>query len=122
MTGSYVTLGLSILRYNKTVELFVFIKIFFSSRFVFIPLFLFCNLNPTNRVLTYVAFESDTVYIIIMLLFSISNGYVGSICMISGPQVVAPEEASTAANLMVACLGLGLGVGAFTSNFLTDLI
>ena len=29
MTGSYVTLGLSILRYNKTVELFVFIKIFF---------------------------------------------------------------------------------------------
>ena len=72
--------------------------------------------------LTYVAFESDTVYIIIMLLFSISNGYVGSICMISGPQVVAPEEASTAANLMVACLGLGLGVGAFTSNFLTDLI
>ena len=72
--------------------------------------------------LTYVAFESDTAYIIIMMLFSISNGYVGSICMISGPQVVAPEEASTAANLMVACLGLGLGVGAFTSNFLTGLI
>lgn len=104
MVGSYVTLGLSILR------------------FVFIPLFLFCNIRPLDRGLTYVAFESDTAYIIIMMLFSISNGYVGSICMISGPQVVAPEEASTAANLMVACLGLGLGVGAFTSNFLTDLI
>ena len=91
-------------------------------RFVFIPLFLYCNIRPTDRSITSVAFESDTAYIVIMMLFSISNGYVSSICMISGPQVVAGEEASTAANLMVACLGLGLGVGAFISNFLVKLI
>ena len=69
-----------------------------------------------------VLFESDTAYIIIMILFSMSNGYIGSICMISGPQMVAGEEASTAASLMVACLGLGLGVGAFLSNFFVQLI
>jgi len=102
--GSYVTLGLSILR------------------FVFIPLFLYCNIRPNDRSITSVAFESDTAYIVIMMLFSISNGYVSSICMISGPQMVAGEEASTAANLMVACLGLGLGLGAFISNFLAKLI
>ena len=67
--GSWITLALSILR------------------FVFLPLFLFCNVDPENRGLTSVLFESDTAYIIIMMLFSITNGYVGSICMISGPQV-----------------------------------
>ena len=91
-------------------------------RFVFIPLFLYCNIRPDDRNLTSVAFESDTAYIIIMMLFSVSNGYVSSICMISGPQMVTGEEAGTAANLMVACLGLGLGVGAFLSNFFAMLI
>ena len=86
-------------------------------RFVFLPLFLFCNIRPEGRALTWVAFESDTAYIVIMMLFSISNGYVGSICMMSGPQLVKGEEALTAANMMVACLGLGLGLGSFLSNF-----
>jgi len=102
--GSYLTLLLSILR------------------FVFLPLFLFCNIRPTERGLTDVYFESDTAYIIIMLLFSVSNGYIGSICMISGPQTVKGEEAGTAASLMVAMLGIGLGLGAFLSNFFVKLI
>lgn len=102
--GSYVILALSIIR------------------LVFIPLFLFCNIRPSDRGMSGVLFESDTAYIIIMILFSMSNGYIGSICMISGPQMVAGEEASTAASLMVACLGLGLGVGAFLSNFFVQLI
>ena len=102
--GSWITLGLSILR------------------FVFLPLFLFCNLDPDNRGLTSVLFESDIAYIVIMMLFSISNGYVGSICMISGPQIVRVEEADTAASLMVACLGLGLGIGASLSNIFAKLI
>ena len=41
------------------------------SRFVFIPLFLFCNIRPADRGLTFVLFESDVAYIIIMLLFSV---------------------------------------------------
>lgn len=91
-------------------------------RIVFIPLFLFCNLRPAKRGLTSVLFESDIAYILIMAMFSISNGYLSSMCMISGPQVVRPEEAQTAASLMVALLGLGLGVGAFLSNFYVLLI
>jgi len=101
--GAYITLGLSL------------------ARFAFLPLFLVCNIRPGNNV-TPVVMESDVAYIVIMALFSITNGYVGSICMMSGPQVVRPEEAQTAASLMVALLGLGLGSGAFLSNFFAKLI
>jgi len=101
--GAYITLGLSL------------------ARFAFLPLFLICNIRPGNNV-TPVVMESDVAYIIVMALFSITNGYVGSICMMSGPQVVRPEEAQTAASLMVALLGLGLGSGAFLSNFFAKLI
>jgi len=75
------------------------------ARLVFIPLFMYCN-----------AFESDSVYIVIMLLFSLSNGYLSNICMMSGPQVCHPDDQMTAASLMVACLGIGLATGAALSN------
>ncbi|CAB4069542.1 SLC29A1_2_3 [Lepeophtheirus salmonis] len=81
-------------------------------RVIFIPLFLFCNVSPSNRHMTSVIFESDTIYILLMILFSVSNGYISSICMMSAPGIIKkPEEQSTAASLMVAFLGLGLGVG-----------
>jgi len=92
------------------------------ARFVFVPLFVLCNIERDENSLTSVVFESDVAYIFIMLLFSITNGYIGSICMICGPQVVRSEEAQTAASLMVAMLGLGLGSGAFLSNFFVKLI
>merc|ERR1719147_578125 len=100
--GSYITLGLAL------------------ARFVFIPLFLICNVRPNDRGLTDVYLASDVAYIIVMATFSITNGYVGSICMMSAPQVVRPEEGQTAASLMVALLGLGLGSGAFLSNYFRE--
>jgi len=36
--------------------------------------------------------------------------------------MVKVEEAGTAASLMVAMLGIGLGLGAFLSNFFVQLI
>jgi len=91
-------------------------------RVVFIPLFVLCNAIPDKRTLTPVLIESDTAYIIIMTLFSVTNGYLGSICMMCAPQTVRNEEAQTAASLMVALLGLGLGTGAFLSNFFVLLL
>jgi len=112
-----------LIQWPKPGKIGSFITLFLSiARFVFLPLFLFCNIRPDARSLSSVMFESDVAYIIIMLLFSVSNGYIGSICMISGPQVVRPEEAQTAASLMVALLGLGLGSGAFLSNFFVKLL
>ena len=56
-------------------------------RFAFIPLFLMCNVSPQNRPEFPVVFESDAAYIVVMILFSVSNGYIASISMMSAPQV-----------------------------------
>ena len=100
------------------------IFVFFMSlaRVSFIPLFLFSNANPLDRVHTQVLFNSDIAYIIIMALFSLSNGYISSICMMSAPQLCKGEEAQTAASMMVALLGLGLGTGALLSYPLKGLL
>lgn len=91
-------------------------------RLAFFPLFLFCNVNPDSRVNSQVHFASDTAYIVFMAVFSLTNGYVANIVMMSAPQVVQPAEQGTAASLCVAILGLGLGAGAFVSNFLVMAI
>lgn len=80
------------------------------ARLVFIPLFLYTN-----------TFHSDSAYIIIMLLFSLSNGYLSNICMMSAPKICHQDDQMTAASLMVACLGLGLGSGAALSNVFTAM-
>lgn len=91
-------------------------------RFVFIPLFLMCNANPTNRTYTSNYFTSDTAYIAIMSAFSLTNGYLANVAMISAPQTVIPEEKATAASIMVALLGLGLGSGALLSSAVVSLL
>jgi len=57
-----------------------------------------------------------------MALFSISGGYLANICMMSAPQICKPAEQQTAASLMVALLGLGLGSGALLSNFVVKAL
>lgn len=101
-----------------------FVFVLSVLRIGFVPLFIYCNVNPTNRELTYVFFGSDYYYIAFMALFSLSNGYLSSICMISAPQVkgIKGAEAQTAASLMVALLGLGLGSGALISYPVQSLL
>jgi equilibrative nucleoside transporter 1/2/3 len=60
----------------------------YGYRIGFIPLFLICNVLPEGRVLTSVLLESDIAYILIMAAFSLTNGYLGSLCMINAPQVI----------------------------------
>ena len=40
-----------------------------NCRFVFIPLFLICNVRPNDRGLTDVYLASDVAYIIVMAIF-----------------------------------------------------
>jgi len=122
--GDYVGRTLAeLIRWPRPGKLGMWITFFVSVlRLSFIPLFLICNAVPNDRVHTPVVFESDVAYIIIMLLFSLSNGYFSSICMMSAPQICEPEEQQTGASLMVALLGLGLGCGAALSNVCVALI
>ena len=65
--GQNLTLGLSVLR------------------LIFIPLFMFCNAAPDIRNLP-VWFKTDADYYALMLMFSVSNGYLGNLCMMLGPK------------------------------------
>ena len=58
-----------------------------------------------------------------MILFSISNGFIGSIAMMYGPKMLQNgEDQGRAASLLVSFLVLGLAVGAFTSQLLVALL
>ena len=60
-------------------------------RLAFIPLFMFCNVSVNNRK-TDVLIESDAAYILFMLVFGISNGYIGNIAMMFGPGTVKDQK------------------------------
>lgn len=92
-----------------------FLIVLCLARVVFIPLFLMCNYSPRGgRLLPYV-FNHDFYPIIFNILFSVSNGYLGSLCMMYGPKLVAIEYAETAGTMMSLFLQLGLTFGACLS-------
>jgi len=90
-------------------------------RLAFIPLFLCCNI-PVERQFTTTVFDNEAFYIIFMALFSLSNGYLSCICMMSAPQLCKGSEAQTASSMMVALLGLGLGTGSLMSYPIKSLL
>lgn len=91
----------------------VWLPLLVALRIVFVPLFMLCNVQP--RSFMPVLFNHDAWYIIFMILFSFSNGYLASLCMCFGPKKVAPHEAETAGAIMAFFLSLGLALGAALS-------
>jgi len=93
-------------------------------RIAFIPLFMFCNIPDSVRYFTegMSFFNHDVAYVIIMAIFSLSNGYLSCICMMSAPQLCDGSEAQTASSMMVALLGLGLGTGSLMSYPIKSLL
>ncbi|XP_022785347.1 equilibrative nucleoside transporter 1-like isoform X2 [Stylophora pistillata] len=87
-------------------------------RVVFLPLFAFCNALPRKNP-NLLFFNEDYYPIIFMVLFAISNGYLGSLCMMYGPSMVEPKHAETAGTMMAFMLIIGLGVGAGFSFVIT---
>ncbi|CAL4124450.1 unnamed protein product, partial [Meganyctiphanes norvegica] len=83
-----------------------------ALRVGFIPLFLFCNTDIAS-VPSY--FTRDSVYITLMVLFSVSNGHLTALCFMSAPKMVAPEDAEKAGMMLAGSLGLGLLLGAVCS-------
>ncbi|XP_065816679.1 equilibrative nucleoside transporter 2-like isoform X2 [Labrus bergylta] len=90
-----------------------------ASRLVFIPLLMLCNVHNSKLP---VLFSHDVAFIIIMALFSFSNGYLASLCMAYAPQLVRCRDCETAGSLMTFFLVLGLALGAGSSFFLGMLV
>uniref|UniRef100_A0A673C333 Equilibrative nucleoside transporter 1-like n=1 Tax=Sphaeramia orbicularis TaxID=375764 RepID=A0A673C333_9TELE len=91
----------------------IWLPVLVGLRIIFIPLFVLCNVQP--RKYLPVLFAHDAWYIIFMIFFSFSNGYLASLCMCFGPKKVPPHEAETAGAIMAFFLSLGLALGAAVS-------
>uniref|UniRef100_A0A671SMS9 Equilibrative nucleoside transporter 1-like n=1 Tax=Sinocyclocheilus anshuiensis TaxID=1608454 RepID=A0A671SMS9_9TELE len=91
----------------------IWLPILVIARLVFVPLFVLCNVQPRHYL--PVVFSHDAWYIVFMILFSFSNGYLASLCMCFGPKKVSQHEAETAGAIMAFFLSLGLAVGAALS-------
>uniref|UniRef100_A0A3B4ZXQ2 Equilibrative nucleoside transporter 1-like n=1 Tax=Stegastes partitus TaxID=144197 RepID=A0A3B4ZXQ2_9TELE len=91
----------------------IWLPVLVGLRVVFIPLFMLCNVQPRNYL--PVLFHHDAWYIVFMIFFSFSNGYLASLCMCFGPKKVAQHEAETAGAIMAFFLSLGLALGAAVS-------
>ncbi|XP_044200497.1 equilibrative nucleoside transporter 1-like [Thunnus albacares] len=91
-----------------------------AARIVFVPLFMLCNVQP--RLHLPVFFHHDTWFIVFMVLFAFSNGYLASLCMCYGPKKVLPHEAETAGAIMAFFLSLGLALGAALSFLFRALV
>lgn len=93
------------------------LPLFFLSlvRLGFIPLYLLCNIHGQGA-----AISSDIFYLLVVqFLFGLSNGYVGSICMIGAVHWVEPEEREAAGSFMGLMLCGGLTAGSLLSFLIT---
>ena len=80
-------------------------------RLIFIPLYLLCNVRGRGA-----AIKSDAFYLIIVqFLFGLSNGYIGSSCMMGAGEWVEKEEREAAGGFMSLMLVGGLTVGSLLS-------
>ncbi|ELT88134.1 hypothetical protein CAPTEDRAFT_221180 [Capitella teleta] len=89
-------------------------------RVLIVPIFLFCNVQPRHNL--PVIFHQDWIPIVSMAVFAISNGYLGTLCMMYGPQAASGENLELAGAMMSFLLSLGLGVGAVCSLLLVKLV
>jgi len=91
-------------------------------RIGFIPLFMYCNAAPDKRDIP-VLFDKDADYYALMTVFSISNGYIGNICMMMGPKTVQNEnQQEIVASMLVSILVLGIGIGSALSYPLVSVL
>ncbi|CAO3646216.1 unnamed protein product [Cunninghamella echinulata] len=94
-------------------------------RTLFIPLFLICNVVISTERLMPVLIQSDVLYFIIILIFSISNGWIGSLTMMAAPQqsfICTSNQKSKIGSIMSFSLVVGLAIGGTLSFWVRSLI
>jgi len=92
------------------------------ARTLFIPLFLMCNIQWSTPAAMGPIITSDVLFMLILLLFGLSNGYVSSMCMMSAPSIThnprlkgRSEDVDIAATVASFCLVIGLTTGSVAS-------
>jgi len=92
------------------------------ARTLFIPLFLMCNVQWSTPAPMGPIITSDFLFMLILLLFGLSNGYVSSMCMMAAPSVAhnprlkgRTEDVDIAATVASFCCVGGLTIGSVAS-------
>ena len=99
--------ALSLIRRPKTVFALSLVRI------VWIPLYSLCNVKGQGA-----RIGCDMFYLLVVqFLFGITNGYLGSTCMMGAGEWVNPDEREAAGGFMGLCLVSGLAVGSILSFF-----
>lgn len=89
----------------------LFLFIFSLCRLVFIPLYFLCNIENHGALIS-----SDAFYLLVVQFgFGLTNGWLGSSCMIAAPDYVEEGEREAAGAFMVLMLVAGLTAGSFLS-------
>jgi len=107
LTGRLLTLSpsLNLTRHPRTL---LTLSI---TRIVFIPLYFLCNIQNRGA-----AIKSDYFYLVmVQFAFGVSNGYLGSSCMMGAAAYVEAEEREAAGGFMGLCLVGGLTAGSLLS-------
>jgi equilibrative nucleoside transporter 1/2/3 len=100
--------ALPALRLTHRPRLLFFIAI---ARMGFIPLYFLCNIGGKGA-----SISSDFFYLVVVqMFFGLTNGYLGSSCMMGFAEYVESEELEAAGGFMSLCLVGGLTVGSFLS-------
>ena len=85
--------------------------LFAVARVAFVPLYLLCNVRGKGALV-----HSDSFYLgFVQLFFGVSNGFVGSSCMMAAGQWVGLDEREAAGAFMGFCLVAGLSMGSLLS-------
>lgn len=93
---------------------------FSIARILFIPLYLSCNIRGPRSASTGI--NSDFVYLfIIQVGFGLTNGFLGSVCMMGAGQYVTSDEREAAGGFMSMMLVAGLATGGLLSFFFSGL-
>lgn len=95
------------------------ILLFTILRFGFIPCFMLAN---QNHIFLPAYITSDITFIILILIFAISNGYLANIALINVPKIVNQHEKEMASSIMAASLSLGLAIGSCFSMFIVQIL
>ncbi|XP_067622676.1 equilibrative nucleoside transporter 1 [Eurosta solidaginis] len=89
-------------------------------RMIYVPLFLCSNSNI--HYFLPILVHTDTSFIIMILTFGITNGYLANINLIMAPRSVMRHEKEMASSIMAASLSLGLAVGSLLSMSFVQML
>lgn len=90
------------------------------ARWILVPLLMLCNAHPRQHL--PVLFNSDSVFIFLVLVSGLSNGYLYINTMINGPLYASPEIRPKVGFVSVLIMGVGVALGSLTSNFILRML